>query len=433
LIPDITGDCIALLQLANQLLEARGKKSETYVWNDPQPSEVGKSLDTYAEKIKEEIIKLLPAGPCFISGYSFGGSLAALVAQKLKNEEREAALFVIDAPSIEASQSYLRSSNNLSATRDLLEIFKHATYMACWYARLDTKNICMPDFSQEELEKLSQITSIEEQVFLLQERFLSLAQKEEDLDYLLSNYLAVVSQNLLSLAHYETKADIQPLKRVGLVLSEESKNKYNFDVPNSWSSYSEEQEIDVLEPADSTHLSLVKDKETSTDIAKKMAVYFHEHFTAEEISIMLFKHWKTNNPNVDLFSLVEMIEKMGMIKTKEPSRPHLKHYRNRLNLSNNEVQRELKRFSIQTDPAAIRAGQDDDTSEEDKSPNNSPLRPHRKLLHLSQVIGLSLFSKKDAQPLITQQFINVTTNDDEVENVERLKDQPQPGSPSGGP
>jgi thioesterase domain-containing protein len=174
LFPDITGDCLGLLQLAHQLQIARGNKSPIYIWHDPKTSEAGQSLDTYAEKIKNEIIKLLPVGPCYLGGYSFGGGLGSVVAQKLGEAKRKASLFVIDTPSIEGSQAYLQPQN-AAATQDLVAIFNYAASLACHYTGQKMEN---PALSEESFLALCKLP-LAEQLASLKDLYIQAALQAE--------------------------------------------------------------------------------------------------------------------------------------------------------------------------------------------------------------------------------------------------------------
>ena len=280
LLPDITCDGIGLLHLSRQLQAARGNKSQIYIWHDPHPSLAGKSLSTYAEKMRDEIMRLLPAGPCFISGYSFGGSLISVVAQKLIIAGRQVAPYIIDTPTIEDSQAYFKPQN-AAASRDLIAIFTYAASLACCYA---LQTIEMPTFTAEEIKNLSQ-RSIEEQINFLKEFFVRITTANEKLSLSLNQYADVISQNLLSLMQHPIDISPQILSKIGLFLSEESLQKYGPSVAKSWERYCCQGEVNQL--ASSTHLSLLTDTSNSSIIANKMATYFSTYFTPEEMIIML--------------------------------------------------------------------------------------------------------------------------------------------------
>lgn len=364
LFPDITGDCLGLFQLAHQLQTARGNKSQIYIWHDPQVSDAGSSLSTYAEKIKNEITKLLPLGPCFIGGYSFGGSLASVVAQKLGAAQRKVSLFVIDTPSIEGSQAYLQAQNE-PATHDLVSIFTYAASLASHYT---AQRMESPTFSESELKTLSMkpfdeqierlktiyiqaanqievnaceaklaslssqsldsqlstlksqylktaspsealalnLKSSEEQLQALKASFI-LQAKDNKLSSMLTQYAAVVTQNLLSILRHQDQTSYSPLAKIGLFLSQESQKKYSFNPAKSWDTYCHEGEVTPL--ADSTHLSLIKNKNNSRLVAEKMSTFFKNYFSTKEIMTMFFMPWVANNPDVDLYELAHELEK----------------------------------------------------------------------------------------------------------------------------
>lgn len=317
LFPDISGDCLSLLQLARQLQIARENESPIYIWHDPQPSGNESSLNSYAEQITEEIIKILPLGPCYLSGYSFGGILGSAVAQKLISLGRAVAFFVIDTPSIEASKSYLKESN-LSATKDLVAIFKYAANLVSHYT---AQSFAVPEHSEIELSALSQ-QSITEQLKSLQALYLTAASDYEKLKKMLQQYTDLIYQNLQRLIQHEMDVRFQPLSKIYLFCSDETKRKYSafgFDMSKSWETYCHEGY--EYELPSTTHLSLLN-KKNCKKIAEKMADYFKNYFPTHDILTMLCKPWVTRHPEIDLHYLFNELER---------SKPASK---NRLSLAN---------------------------------------------------------------------------------------------------
>ncbi len=316
LLPDISGDLISILPLAWEL-QKRGNKRQIYVWHDPEPSPAGQSLASYAEKIRDEIAALLPIGPCFVGGFSFGGSVASVVAKKLAEIGREVALFIADTPSIECSQSFLQAGNPL-ATKELISIFHYAAVLA--YQHMNQE---LPPLNLEPLENLSQ-QAIEEQISFLRQFFITRVEAHTDLYAELSQRLAAVSQNLLNLIQHRIKAAPLLLSRISIFLSQETQEKYSFyglNVKKSWTNYCPEGEVTDLNP--STHFSLLQDPYHRSIVADKMITFFGTYLSPEnspfrtylspenspeKLMSTILKSWLKMYPHLDLRRLLSEFE-----------------------------------------------------------------------------------------------------------------------------
>lgn len=308
LFSDVTSDCLGLFQLGNALHAASGHRSQVYLWHDPLPSEAGESMDTYAEKIANEIERILPHGPVYIGGVSWGGSIGRVVADKLIARGRQVALYVVDTPSIEGSQIYLQVQNP-AATQDLISIFN---YMSALVSHHSGQTMTQPEISGPDFEALCQ-KPFEEQIAFVKELFIKAVVADKKLHGLMVQYAAVVTQRLSSLLRYKGEGSLlTPLKKIGLFLSEESQKKYSFDAAKSWETSASEGEVSVL--PGSTHLSLIKDKRSCEVVAKHMATYYKKYFPPLELMTMIFKPVVDSNPCVDL---ADVFHNLGKSKSGE--------------------------------------------------------------------------------------------------------------------
>ena len=229
ILSDVTGDPSGVQSLAEQLHKELDKKSQIYIWNDSVPFHGKRTLDRYAEEIKNEMIKILPEGPYYLAGYSFGGSLANLIAQKLSEEQRPVSLFIIDSPSIEASQGYLFKENNVHASQDLISIFNYAAYLVSHHTNTRYQPLLCREEDINELSRLPITKQLEELTNLV----VKSAQSQE-IQKTFEDYTGVISQNLLSLLSHPCPAAIYPLDRMGLITTQENNSKYGSPLAKSW-------------------------------------------------------------------------------------------------------------------------------------------------------------------------------------------------------
>jgi len=293
LLPDISGNCTSLYRLALQLKEKMN--TQIYVWHDPDPSSTPKTLEEYAAQIKQEIIKILPSGPYRLSGYSYGASVASVVAQQLNTANQEVSLCIIDMPSIPVSKEYLQPHNPY-ATKDLVAIFNYAANLASSESK--TMGATLEEVNLDELSKDSvanQISGIKDNLMLMNSTSTQAFQNKFTL------CAETMTQNLSRLVEYKAEAPTKPLYKIGVIASEEACHKHaatNSSLIDSWQPYTDNLQHETLA---ATHLSLVA--EHSNAVAEKMFNYFKNDFQKEDLYAM-----SAINSGANIDSLIHRLE-----------------------------------------------------------------------------------------------------------------------------
>lgn len=160
------------------------------------------SLEEQAQSISSEILSRIAYGPAPIQiiAYSFGCALAPLVAQNLREKNRDTILFLIDGPTPSCSSDFIKTPS-VALVENLIKICVTAAKMAIG---MDAENFL--NFSQDDIENLLQNIPHEEFALqcldILQEQISKQITDESYLE-IFSLYLNVARQNLTNLYNYQ--------------------------------------------------------------------------------------------------------------------------------------------------------------------------------------------------------------------------------------
>ena len=261
LIPGISGNCIELLHVAQNLKQKSKDEQgprQVYIFHDPRLSSENTKNFSLAELIHiitEEIKELYPKGPYYIAGYSFGASLSTLVAENLKNKNNEVALCVLDSPSPQKIQDRLLNEQK-EVTEELVSIIAYLAKLSGLQSRT------LPKYSEDILFTLSQMP--------LSDRIKQIS-SPYTINQTMLRYLEIVEQNLEGLKTINTK-QTHTIDYLTLIVTLEMQEKYHHQVIESWKEYSSELTHQIL--SFETHASLVEQSRGSVQTAMKMHRFF---------------------------------------------------------------------------------------------------------------------------------------------------------------
>jgi len=168
LIPGILGNAAEYRDLIETLRDL-GDYRDIYIWCNPQiignleganydQSSLQKQALLIAKSMRKISVHYSSASPYLIAGYSYGCSLAALVADELKkNNADDVELYLIDGPSPDCAKKYFLTPS-LSLTTDLASVVKYAASLSAENIHFKEENIIL---TPEYLNSLVSLTPAE--------------------------------------------------------------------------------------------------------------------------------------------------------------------------------------------------------------------------------------------------------------------------------
>ena len=131
IIPDISGDGRILYPLADELIKLRS--GAVFVYHEPivDGSPLELTMSAHADAIVDEILREIGKSslPYIVSGYSFGGLLAAEVNRKLTERQHESVTIALDQPSQPCVKNYI-DANSDSFKLDLIKMVNYAASLS---------------------------------------------------------------------------------------------------------------------------------------------------------------------------------------------------------------------------------------------------------------------------------------------------------------
>lgn len=215
-------------------------------------------LDSYARNILAEMRRCLPSGPMpyLLFGFSFGGALAAKIANILQTEGADMRVFIVDSPTREATQAYFAAQTPVI---ELLNIFFHLGNLIGF-----TLNTNLLSDQLDKLQKLPLDECIDEIANALELRE-DLSEHDRKAVFLQRDYLIEqVKQKLNYLLHDkspELAVNNGEIKKITCLITRELEGK--FGAAGGWQKYNVNY-INKHDLANKTHLELIASATTDS-------------------------------------------------------------------------------------------------------------------------------------------------------------------------
>lgn len=292
LLPGIDGNHIGLLPLARALKEAartQGLQQQVYIFHDPRlldPTIPG-DMNYLSDVIHCEMQDLMrefqhhsgtQKVPFLLAGYSFGGPLAFLVAQKLEASNQSVSTCIIDAPTLALSREYLKPGN-IAATRDLIAISNYVARLC---------NAPLLEFNDFEINQLAQypiMNQIAQLESLIKTRSLSPDSAHA--------HFQVVKQNLVSLMS-EPSSGLRNLDSLAVIATKETCDKYGVDISVCWGAQPHSATSRYFH---ATHTALIG-KEHVSELASQLTSLFQERTLLDQVTNALARLTPTHQLRV---------------------------------------------------------------------------------------------------------------------------------------